>query len=57
MVENMFFMEIYQMVENYKVSESIRLAGKTLVWYLEYVARINTSKSAFWNQNPTLTQI
>ena len=34
MVNTMFFMEIYQMVEKSKVSESVRLAGKTLIWYV-----------------------
>ena len=34
MVNKMFFMGIYQMVKTYKVSESARLAGKTLIWYL-----------------------
>ena len=27
-------MKIYQMVEKYEVSESARMAGKTLIWYL-----------------------
>ena len=30
----MFFVEIYQMSEKYEVSESVRLADKTLIWYL-----------------------
>ena len=34
MTNKMFFMEIYQMVEKYEVSESVRLAGKTLIQYL-----------------------
>ena len=33
-VKQMFFVKIYQMVENWKVSESARLAGKTLIQYL-----------------------
>ena len=27
-------MKIYDICEKYKVSESVRLAGKTLIWYL-----------------------
>ena len=33
MVKNMFFMETYQIVEK-SVSESVRLAGKTLIQHL-----------------------
>ena len=35
MVDKMLFMNIKQVIENFKVSESVRLAGKTLIQHLE----------------------
>ena len=34
MTEQMCFINIYQMVEEYDVSEWARIAGKPLIWYL-----------------------
>ena len=40
MVKQMLFLIIYQMVEKYEVSESVRLAGKSLIEYLGVFCRI-----------------